>query len=99
MAFGGSVRRLFAMVAPAVLLLLPGGCFLGDPAATRTIEIKQFQSTQSYSGPFEIDTDQLPLGSVRLTQEKDHWGSPVTKVTIDMHHSVRIVLIPATQPQ
>jgi len=91
------MRRFFEMVAPAVLVLFMSGCFLGDRVATRAVEINQMQSTQSL-GPFEIDTDQLPMGAVRLKQEKDHWGNPVTKVTVDVFHPVRIVLVPATQP-
>ena len=45
----------------------------------------------------EIDATQLPLGAVALHQEGGV-GDPVTKVTVDIHHPVRIVLVPATQP-
>jgi hypothetical protein len=89
------MQRILGTVAAAGLLLFASGCFLGDRASTRTIEITQFQSTAL--GPFELDTSQLPLGAVTLHQE-DNMGGPVTKVTVDIHHPVRIVLVPATQP-
>jgi hypothetical protein len=92
------MKRVLATVVAAISLLFANGCFFGDRFATRTVEIMQDRSTETYQGSFEIDTTQLPLGTVTLHQEEDRWGNPVTKIKVDQSHPVRIVLIPATQP-
>jgi len=93
------MQRILVTVAAAGLLVSASGCFFGDRVATRTIEIRQDKSTETYRGPFEIDTSQLPQGAVTSHQEEDRWGNPVTKVSVDANQPVRIVLVPATQPQ
>ncbi|MDB5325716.1 MAG: hypothetical protein JWM57_1285 [Phycisphaerales bacterium] len=74
-----------------------GGCTL-DPAAGRTLEIRQTQLTSTYRGKFVVDASQLPEGSVERVERKDHWGNPVTELKISSAQAVRILIVPTTQP-
>lgn len=83
-----------ASLCLAILLaaLSMNGC---SRAADRTLAIRQFQSTNTYPGQFQIDLSPLPPGAVTRTDSGDP-GSPVTSLVIDMKYPIKVVLVPAT---
>jgi hypothetical protein len=91
------MARILICFAAAIAALSAAGC-LGDRAADRTLTIYQLQSTETYTGQFQIDTSQLPPGAVEMRVDDDSEGVPVTSLTIDQQYPIRVVLVPATQP-
>ena len=85
--------RLFPSATAVVLLF--GGC-LGDRAADRTLTIYQLQSTDAYSGQFQIDTSQLPPDAISKRVNSGSEGVPVTSLTIDQKYPIRVVLVPVS---
>jgi hypothetical protein len=83
-----------AIVGLATLLVAfsMSGC---SRAADRTLTIRQFQSTDTYHGQFQIDTSQLPSGAVTRTDSGTP-GAPVTSLIIDMKYPIKVVLVLAT---
>lgn len=65
------------------------GC---SEAATRTLTIFQFQSTKTYTGPFHIDTSQLPPKAIESQKETGAPGKPETHLTLNMDYEFEIVL-------
>jgi hypothetical protein len=91
-------RAVITIAASSILLMFTSGCFLGDRAADRTVELRQVQGSSSYMGPFLVDASRLPADAVQRVDGVDHWGNPVTSLTISEKYPVQIVLMPATQP-
>jgi hypothetical protein len=89
-------RNLVTMVVSAASLLA-GGCF-GDRVAYRNLFVSQYKSSQGYSGPFIVDTSQIPADMVERTESVDQYGNPVTSLTIRPSCPVKVVLLPATRP-
>jgi len=83
--------------ATLVLALSTAGCF-GDRAADRALTIYQIQSTETYSGQFQIDTSQLPPDAIKTRVASGSQGAPVSSLTIDQRYPIRVVLVPAKQP-
>ncbi len=79
------------LLAMATVSLSICGCL--DQAADRTLTLHQMQSTDTYPGPFEIDTSQLPAGAIQ-SRSIDR-GQGLTTLTIKQGYSVRVVLVPA----
>jgi len=84
-------------ILASICALAVSGC-LGDPVATRRLEVGQVQSSDTPTGKFDLDVSQLPLGSYSRVEDKDQWGNPVTKLNIVQGKAVRIIVVPATQP-
>jgi hypothetical protein len=85
--------RFCAMTA----LLSMSGCFIGTPALDRTLEIRQLQTTDNYSGEFRIDASQLPPDAVESRVEHGRSG-PKSFLTVKQGYPVKVLLVPATQP-
>ena len=77
--------------------IFTSGCLPLDRAADREIEFHQLQSTDTYPGPFQIDTSQLPTGAALVSSGKDVRGNPTTHVELRMNLPVRIIVVPSTQ--
>ncbi len=90
--------RTLIPLAIAVFALSMGGC-LGDRAADRTLEIHQIQSTDTYTGQFQIDASQVPPDAIETRVDSGSQGAPVTSLTINSRYAVRVLLVPATQPR
>jgi outer membrane lipopolysaccharide assembly protein LptE/RlpB len=86
-----SLTRLTAVAA----ILLMCGCpiHLGDRAADRTLTIRQFQSTETYNGQFQVDTSQLPSDAVETRVDSGGPGAPVISLTIKQRYPIRVVLV------
>jgi len=52
----------------------------------------QFQSTKTYTGPFRIDTTQLPANAIESQTETGKPGKPETRVKLNMDYEFEIVL-------
>jgi hypothetical protein len=65
------------------------GC---NEAATRTLTVYQFQSTNTYDGPFRVDISQLPSDAVESQTEAGGRGKPVTKLKLKHNYEVEVVL-------
>lgn len=89
------MARTGICLASAAVALSMAGC-IGDRAADRTLTIHQMQSTDTYSGQFQIDASQLPPGAIKTRVDTGSQGVPVTTLTIDQRYPIRIVLVPAT---
>jgi hypothetical protein len=87
------VRMLLATALVPTL----GGCLIGTPAADRTVQIRQLQSTGTYAGQFKIDVSQLPPDAVEARVEHSRTG-PKTFLKVKQRYPVRVVLVPVTQP-
>jgi hypothetical protein len=74
------------------------GC-LGDHAADRSLKIYQLQSTDTYSGQFQIDTSQLPPDAIVKRDDIGGVGRPVTSLTINQEYPIRVVLVPVTEDE
>ena len=70
-------------------LMTFSGC---SEAAKRTLTIFQFQSTETYSGSFHIDTSQLPPGAIETQTETGGPGKPETQMKLNMDYEFEIVL-------
>ena len=70
-------------------LMTVSGC---SEAASRTLTIFQFQSTKTYSGPFRIDTSQLPSDAIVTQSQTGGSGKPETRVELKMDYEFEIVL-------
>jgi hypothetical protein len=70
-------------------LMTVSGC---SEAASRTMTIFQFQSTKTYSGPFRIDTSQLPSNAIVTQSETGGPGKPETRLKLSMDYEFEIVL-------
>ncbi len=81
-------------IFPCCFALTVSGC-IGDPIATRRLEIDHIQSIGTPSGNFVVDTSQLPRGSFSCVEETNRSGSPVSKLTIAQGQMVRILVMPA----
>ena len=74
--------------------------------ADRTLRIRQYQSTKTYSGAFRIDTSQLDPNAITSKSETGGPGAPVTEIELAWDHEIEVVLRPlvtapksnATQP-
>jgi hypothetical protein len=93
-----SMTSILARLAGAMAVLSMGGCFFGDRAADRTLEIYQVQDRTSYTGQFQIDASRLPPGAIESRVDSGDQGDPVTSLTIACRYPVRVLLVPATQP-
>ena len=85
--------RLLPIVA---IVLSTAGCFLGDRAADRTLEIYQIQDMQIYGGAFQIDVSRLPPDAIESRVDRGGDDAPVTSLVIRQDYPVRIMLVPAT---
>ena len=65
------------------------GC---SKAADRTLTIYQFQSVNTYSGPFRVDTSGLPEGAVATKSETGSPGDPLTRIELNSNFAVEVVL-------
>jgi hypothetical protein len=79
------------MVLIGLIAFCLGSC---SRAADRTLTIFQFQSTDTYTGQFKIDTSQLPPAAIKERVDSGSEGVPVTKLTIDMKYPIRVALVP-----
>ena len=87
-----SICLAIAVVALSMLVALSmSGCSVADD---RTLKIYQFQSTDTYSGQFQIDTSQLPPDAIKNWVDSGSKGALVTSLTIDQKYSIRVVLVP-----
>ena len=86
-----------ARLGAMTLLLNISGCFIGTPAADRTLEIRQTQSTDNYTGEFKIDASQLPPDAIESRVEDGRTG-PKTFLKVKQGYPVKVLLVPATQP-
>jgi len=89
------MRHALAYLVTAVIALSMAGC-IGDRAADRTLTIYQMESTDTYTGQFQIDTSQLPPDAIKARVDSGREGVPVTKLIIDQRYPIRVVLVPAT---
>jgi hypothetical protein len=80
-------------VAIGAVALSFGGC-LGDRAADRTLRIHQLQSTDRYTGQFQIDASQLPPNAITKRVDSGSDGAPITSLTINQKYPIRILLVP-----
>jgi hypothetical protein len=92
------MSHAFRCLTFAIAAFAIGGCNWGTRAADRTVQIYQFQSVDTYPGPFVIDTSRLPPDAIETRIDTGVSGAPVTQMTINMKYPVRIVLVPVTQP-
>ncbi len=69
-------------------LMTVSGC--SEPAS-RKLTIFQFQSTQTYTGPFQIDTSELPAGAVASINQTGNAGKPETKLTLNQDYQFEVV--------
>ena len=72
-----------------VAVITVSGC---SEAATRNLTIFQYQSTKTYSGPFRIDTSQLPDNAIKSQKETGPLGKVETSLTLNMDYEFEIVL-------
>jgi hypothetical protein len=79
---------LAAALAPTL-----SGCLIGTPAADRTVQIRQLQSTGTYAGQFEIDVSQLPPDAVEAHVEHSRTG-PRTVLKVRQRYPVKVVTTP-----
>ncbi len=72
-------------------LMTVSGC---SEAASRKLTIFQLQSTETYSGPFRIDTSQLPPDAIETQTETDGGkpGKPETQLKLNMDYEFELVL-------
>ena len=89
------MSRIAICLSVALVAFVLGGC-LGDRAADRTFTIYQLQSTETYSGQFQIDASGLPADAIESRVDTSDQGVPVTRLTINQRYPIRIVLVPAT---
>lgn len=89
------MKRLSTAVVTAftvgfvVAMMTVSGC---SEAAQRTLIIFQLQSNETYSGPFRIDTSQLPPGAIETQTETGGPGKPETQLKLNMDYEFEIVL-------
>ena len=88
------MARSFICLVTTAIAVSVVGC-LGDRAADRTLKIYQLQSTDTYSGQFQIDVSQLPPDAITKRADSGGEGIPVTSLTIDQEYPIRVVLMPA----
>ncbi|MCA9094031.1 MAG: hypothetical protein KDA68_11120 [Planctomycetaceae bacterium] len=72
-----------------VAVITVSGC---SEAATRNLTIFQYQSTKTYSGPFRIDTSQLPDNAIKSQKETGPLGKVETSLTLNMDYEFEIVI-------
>jgi hypothetical protein len=89
--------RIATNIVVAVSILSSSGCLLGDRAADRSLRLHQYMLSGA-TGPFIVDTSQLPANSVKFTHDEDHWGNPVDAIDVSGTVPFRVVLIPTTKP-
>ncbi len=82
-----SVVAAFALGFIAALMTV-SGC--SEPAS-RNLTIFQFQSTQTYKGPFYIDTSELPAGAVASIKQTGKAGKPETKLILNQDYQIEVV--------
>lgn len=75
------------------------GCV--DPITVRRLELTEARGVDSGTwGPIELDTSQLPQDAVSDYKEQtDGLNNWVTTVRIFPNRPIKIVIMPATQPQ
>ena len=92
---GREMKRLPMIVLTAfafgfmAALMTVSGC---SQAATRTLTLFQFQSSKTYTGPFRIDTSQIPPNAIETQTETGGPGKPETRLTLNNSYEFEIVL-------
>jgi hypothetical protein len=89
---------LIAMIIAACFI---GGCGCGDTIANRRVEIVEptgFSADSVRLQPLDVDTSQLPPGTIKRTDRKDQCGNPVTELRLFPKGGIKIMIVPTTQP-
>ena len=83
----------FLVIVLAAICLIAvttmSGC---SEAADRTLMIYQFQSIDTYTGKFLIDTSALPPDAIETRTVTGGPGNPVTQITLNMDYEIEVVL-------
>jgi ankyrin repeat protein len=87
------------LVALFVGVFFLAGCGCDDTVARRELDLNAIEGAPGQSVPIAIDTSQLPQAKIdNRVERKDGCGNPITELTIFSNVSIKVVLVPVTQP-
>lgn len=84
-----SIFVLISFVLGGIVTTTLSGC---SKPADRTLTIYQLQSTETYNGPFKLNTSELPSDAIESIEETGDPNGSFSRITLSMDYNFEVVL-------